>query len=603
MLALITLIADCAVAQTQSPQPDSSPRQKHEARGSSTIRGRAVYSDTARPLRRAEVTLISEDDGSWVGHSVTKRNGEFVLANVSAGKYIVVVSAPDIVSPINQFDRNSSLAEKIALRQIEDGFAEVTVDGRSSAKTEIRAIRCGVITGRVLTEDEVPIAKAEIKLFQSQDGKLLPVTFTWQVLDADKRMFETDSRGIYRIAGLGAGEYIVRASESNLEGTVNDDAAGGYADGSMMVAYYPKALRIHDATKVRVELGIETKDVDIRIPDRSGHRLSGTVVVAGHAALGAEIRLNRAEPAGLQSSFNSVKARTDANGKWEIRAVPDGIYTLSVSGYVIGLVQIDVARGHVSVAPERRQVIVSGSDVTDLNVELVEGGEVSGVVSVEGNARLPDRLFVGLVPMAPTSRAQALEPAGGPGDQFFAGESADGDAALLGLIREQGKFSITQLQSGLFQFRLEGLGRNVYVKAITLNGKDLLRNPVKIEAGKETRGVQIVLATDVVKLSGRAVEKSGGNKALTDAAVLLLPVDAGRRRAMPEALTSRTDKEGRFVIKGAPGEYFVFVFDRRRKGKLIRPAEETLAKQSARLQKIRLQRGDENRIVEVVGTE
>ena len=99
----------------------------------SVIRGRAIYSDTGRPLRRAEVILLTHDTGQWAGDSLTDRNGEFDFTNVSAGKYFVVVNALDIVS--HYIEKGTSLSLKIALGQIEDGFSEVTVDGRGSTFT------------------------------------------------------------------------------------------------------------------------------------------------------------------------------------------------------------------------------------------------------------------------------------------------------------------------------------------------------------------------------------------------------------------------------------------------------------------------------------
>ncbi len=112
------------------------------------------------------------------GNAVTDRSGEFAVSGVGAGKYLVLAYAPDIVSPFGQQGR-SSLMLSVVLGQIEDGYSEVTVDGRSSVKTEIRASRGGVITGRVMTETDEPIAKALIKLFRVENnGRLIPATVT-----------------------------------------------------------------------------------------------------------------------------------------------------------------------------------------------------------------------------------------------------------------------------------------------------------------------------------------------------------------------------------------------------------------------------------------
>ena len=192
-------------------------------------------------------------------------------------------------------------------------MTEVTVDGRGSVKTEIRASRGGVITGRVVSETDEPIAKAQIKLFQLETGKLRPAGDARTSRNRDESMFETDSRGIYRISGLPTGEYVVQASESDEGGDSNDASEGSYTNGSMMVTYHPKALKIQDATSVKVQQGSETKNVDIRLIDRVPHRVSGTVFVEGKAASTVEIRLTRDEPegTGFSNAARTLSSRSE----------------------------------------------------------------------------------------------------------------------------------------------------------------------------------------------------------------------------------------------------------------------------------------------------
>ena len=79
---------------TQQP----SRAQEQKPSGGSVIRGRVTYADTGHPLRRAEVTLLSHDRDIGDSKSVTDRNGEFAFYNVSAGKYLLLTQAPDIVN-------------------------------------------------------------------------------------------------------------------------------------------------------------------------------------------------------------------------------------------------------------------------------------------------------------------------------------------------------------------------------------------------------------------------------------------------------------------------------------------------------------------------
>ena len=550
------------------------------------VKGRVIYADTGQPLRRADVSLVTQDGERWSGHTISDRNGEFVFNDVEAGAYFVAVDALDIVSPIShETARNNSLYLKIALGQIEDGFSEVTVDGRSAVKTEIRASRGGVITGRVLTESDEPIAKAQITIFRIENGKLRLAGPTTHLFDTLQKLVQTDSRGVYRIAGLATGEYIVRASESDEGGNPDDAGDASYTNGSMMVAYYPTALRVKEATHVQVQQGSETKDVDIHFTERIGHRVSGTVTLGGKPVTEAHVELVRDEPQEDQNPFSSPKATSDEKGQWEIRTVPDGKYTLSVRTPLYGTIYSSSDSGFRQIAPLRRELIVAGGDVTNLNVEVFEGAKVGGVVSVEGGGRLPPTTVVRLNPAD-----RAIKP--------------DEDSDYLrrsGIAREKGEFEVQQLPAGSYHFELSLGGYGYFVKSITLNGRDLLHSPIRIKAGRVIAGVKIVLSTEVISLAGRVVEKNDKSKPLSNAAVLLLPAEPERRRMSDGPIVVFSDKDGRFAVKSAPGEYFVFVLDRRKGVPFELPSEANLIKNAASLQKINLQRGDEKKVVEIVG--
>ena len=562
----------------------SASAQEVKKPGGSIVKGRVIYADTGQPLRRAEVSLVTQDGERWGGHTISNRSGEFVFNDVEAGSYFAIVDALDIVSPISRETmRDKSLQLRIALGQIEDGFSEVTVDGHSAAKTEIRASRGGVITGRVLTESDEPIAKAQITIFRVENGKMRLAGPTTRLFEAFEKTVETDSRGVYRIAGLATGEYIVRASESDEGGNPDEVADGSYTNGSMMVAYYPTALRVQEATLVQVQQGSETKDVDIHFTERIGHRVSGTVMLRGKPVIEAQVKLVRDEPQEDQSVFESLPARTDDKGQWEIRTVPDGKYTLSVTTPLYSTVYSSSEPRQI--APLRRELVVAGGDITNLVVEVFDGAKIGGVISVEGGGPLPPTMTVNLKPADPSMKRDE-DP-----DQW----------KRYSMANQRGEFDVQQIATGSYQFDLTIGGYNYSVKSITLNGKDLLRNPIRIRAGQTVTGVKIVLSTEVVSLSGRVVDKNDKSKPLSNASVVLLPAEPERRRISNDPIVVFSDKDGRFAVKSAPGEYFVFVVDRRKGVPFELPSEASLAKNAATLQKINLQRGDEKKVVEIVG--
>ncbi|HSS18584.1 MAG TPA: carboxypeptidase-like regulatory domain-containing protein [Pyrinomonadaceae bacterium] len=580
----IAFLAVCFVSVASQTRRDD---QTNENPG--VIRGRVVYADTGRPLRRGDVTLLSSvAGGSWVAATATDRNGLFTFSNVAKGKYFVTVKALDVVNPLSDYGSDHvSIPERIAMGQIEDGYREVTIDGRGSVRADIRVTRGGAITGRVLAEDESPIAGAYIKVYRMVGDKILGVAAGSRSGDSEEFKIKTDSRGSYRAGGLAGGEYLVRASESDLGENSAEAAEGSYGNGSMVTAYHPKALRKEDATRVQVVIGADTKEIDILVPDRSLHRIGGNVIIEGSPASGADISLYSNDES-APDFFSAVKTRSDDDGAWEIPSIPDGIYVLTISGYAIGITERPDRRRYVRAAPEIREVIVAGSDVSGIKIDLLEGGELSGTVSVEGRLPVPERLRVDLIP---------LNPGKANSNRYLPfGES------MSGFVNNAGRLSIRPVRPGLFYFRVQHLGDDLYVKAITLNQKDVLRNPIKIE-GRNMEGLNVVLSGDLGALAGKVVNRQDKRKPFTDAAILLLPVDPVQRRITDGPLIARTNQEGRFLIKGAPGEYFVFVFDRQRKNTLVRPTEEKIVRDSARLPRVRLQPGNEKKVIELLSPE
>lgn len=66
--------------------------------GGSTVRGVVVYADTGRPLRFAGISLIADVGGDEYEGASDKR-GQFELAHVPAGRYVLILHAPGVLKP------------------------------------------------------------------------------------------------------------------------------------------------------------------------------------------------------------------------------------------------------------------------------------------------------------------------------------------------------------------------------------------------------------------------------------------------------------------------------------------------------------------------
>jgi hypothetical protein len=518
----------CAQSGGQGRTPTSGAATR------ATVRGRVVYADTGNPVRRAEVTLTDAGTGERIGGEVTDVRGEFNIRNLPAGRYYLSAAAPSLVAPSVITDSDVA-TDLLDLAEERKGLTEVTVNGASGADVLIRARRGGAITGRVTSEDDEPVVGAQLRLFRLRQGQLFRVASTWQTLDREKRYLTTDSRGVYRIGGLPPGEYVVRASESDVGAGAAEEEGDQYGDGSLVVSYFPSASSVKDAVPVSVFEGRDTDRVDIHMPDRPTRSIGGTVALrrGGSPVAGAEITVSRKDE-GLppRRGFGEESARTDADGRWEVRGVPDGEYVLTVNAIAAVAADGSGGRRPVRVVPARRGITVSGADLTGIKLELEEGVRVRGAVSLEGGEEFPQLLGIEAV--------------------------RNGEEVDWTFLRDGGQFELDSVPAGDIRLRVTRVpeGR-FYVKSVTWKGVDLMREPLRAGESADVDGVRVVLSADVATLKGQVFSRGNGASPLAHALVVLVPTDERLRRAAPRHRAVRADATGRFEIAGGPGEYLI----------------------------------------------
>lgn len=301
----------------------------------STVRGTVTYSDTGRPLRNARVAVYNNEP-AWIElHGITDWRGKFVIEGIPAGRYLLVVDAPGILTPPQSVKTSSRpKIPQLSLSGERNVFTELVVNGTDHVDdVKIRAVRGGVITGRVVTDDDQPLVKAEIKLLRKQDGKWVPVDYSWNTNRIHRKDLRTDPNGVYRIAGLPAGDYLVRASESPLDidkTPIPDDV---YKSGSFMMAYYPSATSVEEAQVVTVVEGSESTGIDILFPDRTPHLIAGRVFgPENQPGFNARIRIERQDEVGYVDTEYEVTTYGEIDGSWKIPGVPAGNYVITVFG-------------------------------------------------------------------------------------------------------------------------------------------------------------------------------------------------------------------------------------------------------------------------------
>jgi hypothetical protein len=547
----------------------------------STVRGRVVYADTGNPVRRAEVILMNAGTGERLGGAVTNVKGEFSFKNLPGGRYSLAATAPSLVDR-SVLPHSDSATDLLDFIEEQNSLTEVEVDGLRGADVVIRARRGGAITGRVTSEDDEPVAGAQLRLFRLRRGQLTRVASTWQTLSSDKRYLTTDSRGVYRLGGLPAGEYIVRASESDLGPGGAGDEGDVYADGSLIVSYFPSAGVVKDAVPVRVYEGRDTERVDIRIPDRPARKIGGAVTLkrGGFPVAGAEITVSRKDEGPFpQRGFGEESARTGPDGRWEVFGVTDGEYILTVGSVISVVAAGPGGMRSVQVVPVRREITISGADATDLKLEVDEGRRVSGTVSVEGGGGLPDFL-----------RVEAVR---------------NGEEVDWTLPRDKGQFVLDNVPAGEVRLRVSGFPEDrFYVKSVTWNQADLTREPLRVGDGAGVEGVRVVLSADVATLNGQAFSGRDATSPLAHAVVALVPADERTRRATARPRVVRADARGRFEIAAGPGEYLIIALpEKTALQQSVRIDEEYIRRTLPSLTRVSLRAGGRVSGVKVFGRE
>ncbi len=522
--------------------------------GGSTVRGTVIYSDTGRPLRNAKVALYYNEPLATQLHGITDWRGKFAIEGIPAGRYLLVVDAPGILTP-PQGVRTSPRPKipQLSLSGERDLFTELVVNGTDSVdNVKIHAVRGGVITGRVVTDDDQPLPKAEIKLLRKQGGKWLPVNFTWEVYRIHRKDLRTDPNGVYRIAGLPAGDYLVRASESSLETDgrpVPDDV---YKSGSFMMAYHPSATTVEDAQAITVVEGSESTGIDIRLPDRTPYSIAGRVVgPENQPGIEARIRIERRDELGYVDAEFEVSAYAGMDGSWRIPGVSAGDYVITVFGPIKKEPREEAAL--LGVAPKRLNIRVAEGDVVVPDIKLGWGATVSGKMTLDGKPfKGSDEFFPRLL----WAGGGAFEPQSASNPMSSSDRYSNMGGTRVG---EDGSFSIASLAAGKYWFAMSSVtAKKFYLKSLTRKGVDLTQAPIKLKDDTVLDDVVVALGSDFASIEGELTMSEGQTKrSLRDAVVVLAPANDATRRIASELHTVQPDVAGKFNFTCAPGEYFV----------------------------------------------
>ena len=407
-----------------------------------TLRGTVVENQTGKALARALVALQPVPGTPGAPRTVRSgATGGFEFIDIPAGAYVVKAAKRGFIPTEHGQKRWNSAGTPLILKLDDSPFIS------------LRLPRYGAITGSTFDENDVGVPQQEVVAYRNTQPPQMVARAT------------SDDRGVYRIAGLEPGQYLVR-SAGHSEDTVQ-----------YLPTFAPQTLRVEQSRPVDVYMDADSRDADIRPIFGKLFRLSGAAEPSPASAGPCEITLSsdmgRQRTLGIGFDFKSLPP-----GRYELYAEARG---LPLQGaYASFFVGGDTIQD-LSIQPVRESRIEINPEITDVQI-LARRKDHAGVQEPEllklTNNRVllrPGRWELKLIP---------------PAGQYVSSFSGPG-APPAGRVRADGWNEVTVYGSTLLRFGLSFGGAAVQgiVKSL---GEVVAGAPVYLEAHDPNTGQRLM---------------------------------------------------------------------------------------------------------------
>lgn len=282
--------------------------------------------------------------------STVSADGTYTFTNVKPGTYYVHATVAGYIDPLTAFSSEELTSEDPGIRQrIAAVITPITINGTEAAHADLRLERGASITGRVLYDDGTPAAGWTVRIVHNNPATsvtpLLPGGFDASDVDLSHlgEISTTDDTGRFRIAGLPSGDYIVQArliaaslGTSGFNPITTSAGSGAMAArmGLRLTVYSGNTLRVADAKPINVRTGDDRSGIDLVMPLRSLHSISGHVLAKtdAHAINGGTVELTGQDATGKPDPSVHFVTNILSDGSFRFDYVPGpGIFTLKTS--------------------------------------------------------------------------------------------------------------------------------------------------------------------------------------------------------------------------------------------------------------------------------
>jgi len=543
-LATILILSGMFSGQVVVPAPPQTPpRDRMPPRvGTGVVKGRVVDGTTGAAIARARVML--QGGGGNSSPALTDGEGAFTFTALPPGPVMLAVMKATYLST----------RYPTAGRTIRSQSRPVILrDAQVLDNVVIPMFHGGSISGRVFDANGDVVENVQVVLLRVPAGGRVGKP-------TQRGGSQTDDLGEFRIGRLEPGTYLVQAMARRDSEMGFGPSAAQMPQAPPLPAplptFYPAALAMEQAQPIVVDRAQAVTGIDIVLGEGIPGVVTGTVVTATGEPLPANmypnVSIRRAISEGMPDAYGySSGAMTRPDGTFRAVLAP-GEYTIEarVMPRMAGVQR-----------PEDEQVATA-------RVSVASGGEESLTMTVGPGASATGRvIFEGNSP-PPASPGRVRVPMFSENGMCRSGEAE---------VAPDWSFRIRGISGTCSAQPSGGFGRWM-LKAVNVNGQNLLDAPVTFQPGQQLRDVQVVVTDRPSSMTFQVSDETG--QPTRDFVAVVYPVDKGRwtnsaRTYVPptmamEAMRSAMNSPGPAnpamirpqMLPGLrPGDYYVIAVD------------------------------------------
>ena len=258
----------------------------------------------------------------------TGLDGAYVISNILPGSYYVIAEKLGYASPVSGMDPDDyDRAPKEVKEALAVTLTAVAVAANRISTADIVLNKGAVISGTVRFDDGESYSQAAVSLLRKDKAGEWAEFATLEGLSNGGR---TDDQGNFRLTGLPAGDYLLRATLELEATSVNSPGSVPTLDRNYRWdIYLGDGMRPRDAKTITLKDGEESNGNNIEIPLAKLHSISGTVLSleTGTPVNTAHVELHNADDDSLDTATDVISA----SGQFRFPFVTEGEYTLKVT--------------------------------------------------------------------------------------------------------------------------------------------------------------------------------------------------------------------------------------------------------------------------------